>query len=121
MTQASIVSARLCNILSKEASEILMTLPTSQLSIIRVTGKQNNNVKIQKLLHRNIGQIELPMFFLVVEGISVDLLIGCDILRLYQTNIDLKYNKIMFIKDVITYTVNLMSPSVMTIYAMMKY
>lgn len=80
-----------------------MTFSANQLTIIGVSGRRNKKVN-NKCYPIYIEHTELPMIFLVVECISVDLLIGCNMLRLYKVNSELQHNK--FVKDDTTYASN---------------
>lgn len=93
-SEVSIVSAKLCNIISKEAFETIMTLLANYCRSNRKTKqkhKEKNVTSCGRIICRFINRVRY------VEIVS--------------NNFELQYNKIEFIKDNVTYTSNLINPS----------
>lgn len=91
-TEVSMLSDKLYELINEKSDEPLMTLPIHNLTIIGITGRKNKNIKKQTMVQIEIDKTQIPIIFLVADGISVDLLIGCDMLKLYQCRINIKNN-----------------------------
>lgn len=79
----------------EEGSKIL-ELPVTNLTIIGVTGVRSKKITKQVYIDVTMGKEIIPIHFLIVKGLNIEVILGCDFFRLSKAKIDFGSEVIKF-------------------------
>jgi hypothetical protein len=94
-SQISFIALGLYNDLVEGKSEdLLADLPLRNLSIVGVTGVKSKKARRQILMRIRFEDRDMEIQFVVIEGVTVDILIGVDFLREAKAVLDFEKNSV---------------------------
>ncbi|XP_049829427.1 uncharacterized protein LOC126268043 [Schistocerca gregaria] len=76
-------------------SKQIVKMPVSGLNIVVATGKTKKTVKQEVFLPIAFKEVEIRQNFLVINGLSVDILVGADFLNKYEGWVNFSTNDVM--------------------------
>lgn len=93
-SQATILSEDFYEKIKENVDYEIPELKMSNTSIVGITGARSKKVEKQVQIEVNFGSLTMPVDCLVVKGVQVDFLIGCDFLIKYNAIVDFKERKL---------------------------
>jgi len=89
-SQATIISEQFYNKVKESVNYRIPELPVSNTTIVGVTGNRSKRIEKQVQFDITLNELTISIDCLVVKGIHVDLLLGCDFLTRHDAIIDFK-------------------------------
>lgn len=94
--EVSLISKDMFDTIQESSKLQIKQLPVLNLTLVGFNGVKNRTPRVQVQLDVQIGQQEVPMVFIIVEGIITPILVGCDILRQLKAVIDFQKQEAIF-------------------------
>jgi transposase InsO family protein len=106
-SQATIISEQFYNTVKDSVDYRIPELPVSNTTIVGVTGNKSKRIEKQVQFDITVNELTMTIECLVVKGIHIDLLLGCDFLTKHNAIIDFKEKRLNLIYSNKYYSIGL--------------